>query len=140
MAMDLPVMNEENATPGMALKTYEMTYDEATISAYLARGAEPAELYTHDGVLTVPPGMFLGAYGRLIHETFHYEAGVHTASQLTVHRCPPVGTKATVSGEIIRTFERNGDKYVTFSVRVADADGLCADVEHTSIYALRSRA
>lgn len=138
--MDLPVMNEENAPPGRALNSYEITYDEAAISAYLARSAEPAALYTHDGVLTVPPGMFMGAYGRLIHETFHYEAGVHTASQMTVHRCPPVGTKATVSGEILRTFERNGDKYVTFSVRIADAHGPCAEVEHTSIYGLRSRA
>jgi hypothetical protein len=133
-------MNEENAPAGKPLNSYEIVYDQAAIDAYLARGGESAALYTHDGTLTVPPGMFLGAYGRLIHETFHYEAGVHTASQLTVHRCPPVGTKATVSGEIIRTFERNGDKYVTFSVRVADAEGPCAEVEHTSIYGLRSRA
>ena len=138
--MALPVMNEENATPGRALNSYEITYDEAAIATYLARSAEPASLYMHDGVLTVPPGMFMGAYGRLIHETFHYEAGVHTASEMKVHRCPPAGTKATVSGEIIRTFERNGDKYVTFSVRVADGEGPCAEVEHTSIYGLRSRA
>lgn len=138
--MELPVMNEENAPAGKPLNSYEIIYDQAAIDAYLARGAESSALYTHNGTLTVPPGMFLGAYGRLIHETFHYEAGVHTASQLKVHRCPPVGTKATVSGEILRTFERNGDKYVTFSVRVADAEGLCAEVEHTSIYGLRSRA
>lgn len=138
--MELPIMNEENAPAGKPLNSYEIVYDQAAIDAYLARGGESAELYTHDGRLTVPPGMFLGAYGRLIHETFHYEAGVHTASQLTVHRCPQVGTRATVSGEILRTFERNGDKYVTFSVRVADAEGPCAEVEHTSIYGLRSRA
>jgi hypothetical protein len=84
--------------------------------------------------------MFLGAYGRLIHGTFHYEAGVHTASELSISRALPEGTKAKVSGEVLKTFERNGDKYVTFNVVISDDVGEAARVEHTSIYGLRSRA
>lgn len=139
--MSLPVMNEENAKPGTPLNAYTITYDRVAIEAYLARSNEPSALYTVEGTLTVPPGMYLGAYARLIHGTFHYEAGVHTASELRVHKCPPEGTVVTVSGEVQRTFERNGDKYVAFSVNVTDDSGEpCATVDHTSIYALRSRS
>ena len=134
-------MNEQNAPAGTPLNAYTITYDRAAIDEYLARSGEPIEPYIHDGRLTVPPGMFLGAYGRLIHGTFHYEAGVHTSSQMSVAKCPPEGTVATVSGKIIETFERNGDKYVTFMVVVSDEAGeVCARVEHRSIYGLRSRA
>ncbi len=139
--MDLPIMNEENAQPGTPLTAYSITYDRTAIDTYLARSGEPIEPYIEDGVLTVPPGMYLGAYGRLIHGTFHYQAGVHTASQMSVFKCPPEGTVATVSGEVLKTFERNGDKYVTFTVVVSDESGEpCAKIEHTSIYGLRSRA
>lgn len=139
--MELPEMNEQNAQAGTPLTSYEVVYDEAAIDQYLSRSGEPKEPYVRDGKLTVPPGMYLGAYGRLIHGTFHYEAGVHTASELAIAKCPPVGTKATVSGSVLRTFERNGDKYVTFNVVVTDEGGqTCATVEHTSIYGLRSRA
>jgi hypothetical protein len=138
--VDLPEMNEENAKPGTPLNSYEVVYDRAAIDQYLARSGEPISLYVHDGKTTVPPGMFLGAYGRLIHDTFHYEAGVHTASELSISRALPEGTKAKVSGEVLKTFERNGDKYVTFNVVISDDVGEAARVEHTSIYGLRSRA
>jgi len=134
-------MNEENAPAGTPLTPYTVTYDRAAIDQYLARSGEPAEPYIHVGRLTVPPGMFLGAYGRLIHGTFHYEAGVHTSSEMAVAKCPPEGTVATVSGEVLRTFEQNGDKYVTFTVVVSDEAGdVCARMEHSSIFSLRSRA
>ena len=134
-------MNEQNAAAGTPLNPYSVVYDRAAIEQYLARSGEPLDLYLADGRLTVPPGMFLGAYGRLIHGTFHYEAGVHTSSQMKVTRCPVEGTVATVSGEVTGTFERNGDKYVAFNVVVSDQAGeICATVEHTSIYSLRSRA
>ncbi|MBA4180756.1 MAG: hypothetical protein C0506_09230 [Anaerolinea sp.] len=139
--MELPEMNTENAAPGTPLNAYTVAYDREAIDLYLARSGESIEPYIHHGKLTVPPGLFLGAYGRLIHGTFHYEAGVHTASQMIVSKCVPEGTLATVSGEVVRTFERNGDKYVTFMVVVSDESGdACATVEHTSIYGLRSRA
>jgi hypothetical protein len=134
-------MNEANAAPGTPLTSYDVVYDKEAIAQYLARSGEPGSLYVHGGKSTVPPGMFLGAYGRLIHGTFHYEAGVHTASELSILKCIPEGTNATVSGTVLTTFERNGDKYVTFSVVVSDETGEpCAKVEHTSIYGLRSRA
>lgn len=140
--MNLPEMNEDNAKPGTRLTEYAITYDDEAIGQYLARSGEAPDAYVVDGVMTVPPGMFLGAYGRLIHGSFHYETGVHTASEMSLHRCPPVGTEAMVRGEILRTFERNGDKYVTFSVRVESAatNERFAEIEHTSIYKLRSRA
>jgi hypothetical protein len=134
-------MNETNAAPGTTLTPYSITYDRTAIEAYLDRSGEPAAPYLRDKGLTVPPGMFLGAYGRLIHGTFHYEAGVHTASQMSVLRCPDVDEEVTVSGQVKRTFERNGDKYVVFDVVLNDSNGnTCATVEHTSIYGLRSRA
>ena len=138
--MELPEMNEQNARPGTPLTPYEVVYDRAAIEQYLDRSGEPIDPYMHEGELTVPPGMYLGAYGRLIHGTFHYEAGVHTSSELTIKKCPPAGTKAIVSGEVLKMFERNGDKYVTFNVVVTDGGGVCAAIEHTSIYGLRSRA
>jgi len=139
--LELPVMNEQNAPAGTALNPYTLTYDRAAIDQYLARSGELIQPYIKNGKLTVPPGMFLGAYGKLIHGTFHYEAGVHTASQMTVVKCLPADTVVTVSGEVLKTFDRNGDKYVTFMVVVSDQSGeVCATVEHTSIYGLRSRA
>ena len=139
--MQLPEMNEATAAPGTPLNPYSITYGRAAIDQYLARSGEPSEPYFRGETLTVPPGMFLGAYGRLIHGTFHYEAGVHTASHMFVTRCPDAGEEVTVSGEIKRTFERNGDKYVVFDVIIKDLNGTtCASVEHTSIYGLRSRA
>lgn len=139
--MDLPALNETNAAPGAPLNPYDITYGEEQIKQFLARGDERIESYEHDGVLHVPPGLLMGAYGRLIHETFHYETGVHVSSNMTVTRVPNAGEPVRVSGEILRLFERNGDKYVTFSVNLASQSGeRLASVEHTSIYALRPRA
>lgn len=138
--MELPVLNEANCPPGTPLKPYEITYGAAQIRAYLDRTGESEQDYTVDGRLTVPPGMLLGAYGRLIHETFHYEAGVHVSSDMNLHRAPILDDTVTVSGNALRLFERNGDKYITFDVIITDGDGeRLARVEHTSIYALRPR-
>ncbi len=139
--MDLPVLNETNATPGTPLRPYGITYDEGQIRQFLARTDELIESYKHDGVLHVPPGLLMGAYGRLIHETFHYETGVHVSSNISITRVPHAGEPVHVSGEILRLFERNGDKYVTFSVNLSTETGeRLASIEHTSIYALRPRA
>jgi hypothetical protein len=84
--------------------------------------------------------MFLGAYGRLIHETFHYEAGVHVSSEMDLRRAAKLGETVAVSGNALKLFERNGDKYITFDVIITGPDGeRLARVEHTSIYALRPR-
>ena len=139
--MNLPEMNEQNAQAGTVLNTYQVAYDRAAIEQYLARSGEPMEPYVHNGVCSRCPRACTSACTRGLHGTFHYEAGVHTASEMEVYSCPDEGVLATVSGEIVRTFERNGDKYVAFTVRVSDAGGrLLAKVEHTSIYGLRSRA
>lgn len=138
---DLPPLNEENAGPGTVLKPYEVTYDADFIAPLLSRTGESLDAYVYDGVATVPPGVFLGAYGRLIHETFHYTTGVHVSSDMKVCQPAPVGTKARVSGQVLRLYERNGDKYVTFKVNIDDEGGdRLAEVEHSSIYAFRPRA
>lgn len=138
---DLPPLNETTATPGTKLNAYDVTYDVPFIEEYLARTGESAADYTRGGQLLVPPGVFLASYGRLIHGSFHYTTGVHVSSDMKLMKAPPAGTHATVSGEVIRLTERNGDKYVTFSVNVTDGDGeRVAEIEHVSIYALRSRA
>jgi hypothetical protein len=139
--MDLPPLNETTCPAGTPLTPYENTYDEAQVRQYLARTGESMEDYTVDGWLIVPPGMFFGAYGKLIHGTFHYEAGVHVASDMTVHRAPLLDETVTVSGNALRLWERNGDRYITFDVVVTGKDGdRLARVEHTSIYALQPRA
>ncbi len=139
--MDLPELNEANAPVGTPLRAYTITYSPEVVQQYLNRGGESGELYTINGEQRVPPGQLMGAYGRLIHETFHYETGVHVSSEMTLTRTPPVGTTVTVTGEVMRMFERNGDKYVTFSVVLHDeANAPVASIEHTSIYKLRSRA
>lgn len=139
--MDLPELNEANCPPGTPLNPYQITYGEAQIRQYLSRTGETEDDYTIDGWLTVPPGVLLGAYGRLIHGTFHYEAGVHVSSDMDLRRTPKLDEPVTVSGNALRLFERNGDRYVTFDVIVTDSSGeRLARVEHTSIYALTPRA
>lgn len=138
---DLPPLNEANAGQGTPLKPYEVTYDVDFIAPLLSRTGESLDGYIYDGVAIVPPSVFLGAYGRLIHETFHYTTGVHVSSDMKVCLPAPVGTKAQVSGEVLRLYERNGDKYVTFQVSIDDeTGGRIATVEHSSIYAFRPRA
>ena len=139
--MDLPELNEENAPIGTPLRQYTICYTPEVVQQYLDRGGETPAMYMADGVQLVPPGQLMGAYGRLIHETFHYQTGVHVSSEMTLKRMPKVGETASVTGEIVRLSERNGDKYVTFSVVLDDeAGGRLASIEHTSIYKLRSRA
>ncbi len=138
---DLPPLNEETATPGTPLNPYTVTYDLPFVNEYLGKTGESLADYTRDGKALVPPGVFLGSYGRLIHGSFHYTTGVHVSSDMKLFKAPPVGTKATVTGEVLRLSERNGDKYVTFTVKVTDDSGTrLAEIEHVSIYALRSRA
>jgi len=138
--MDLPELNEVNAGPGTPLRPYQITYSEEQIKQFLARTDERIEDYEHEGVLQVPPGLVMGAYGRLIHETFHYEAGVHVSSDMQVTRVPRANEPVTVTGDIVRLFERNGDKYVTFNVILStDAGERLTAIEHTSIYKLRPR-
>jgi len=137
---DLPPLNEENAGPGTPLTPYHVTYGTEFIDPLLRRTGESLDRYAYDGVPIVPPSVFLGAYGRLIHETFHYTTGVHVSSDMRVCRPAPVGTKARVSGEVLRLYERNGDKYVTFQVNIDNEAGdRIAEVEHSSIYEFRSR-
>src|SRR5947209_13438753 len=87
----LPVLNEENAPAGTQLRPYEVTYGEQEIRAYLERQHESIEHYRLDEQTVVPPGVLLGCYGRLIHESFFYETGVHVSSELTIHRLPLQG-------------------------------------------------
>lgn len=138
--MALPDLNETTAAPGTPLRAYDITYTPEMIKRVLDLTGETLDAYTYDGVLHVPPGVLLSAYGRLIHETFHYTAGVHTSSQVEFIRVPRAGEPLRVTGEVVRLTERNGDKYVTFTVVHSTEDGerLCAN-EHTSIYALRPR-
>jgi hypothetical protein len=138
--MDLPALNETNAAPGTPLRPYDLTYSESQIQQFLARTDESLESYIYDGTLHVPPGQLMGAYGRLIHESFHYQAGVHVSSQAEITRVPVADEPLRVTGEILRLSERNGDKYVTFSVLIDTETGeRLAKIEHTSIYQLRAR-
>lgn len=138
--MDLPALNEENCPPGTPLRPYEIAYGEEQIRQYLARADESAQGYERDGVLHVPPGLMVGAYGRLVHESFHYEAGVHVSSRFEFERVPVVDEPLRITGDIVRLFERNGDKYVTFTVVFSTkAAERIAAIEHTSIYQFRSR-
>ncbi len=139
--MEIPPLNEETGKPGTKLRSYEVTYDRAFVESFLEKTGESIESYRQNGGYVVPPGVFLGAYGRLIHESFHYTAGVHTSSEIRSLKPAPLGSHVTVTGEVVRLSERNGDKYVTFTVVVTGDDGtVYADIEHSSIYALRSRA
>ena len=141
MTTHLPDLNEESAAPGRALNGYDRTITRADIETFLARTGEPLDDYEIDGTLTVPPGMLMGLYGPLIHGTFHYEAGVHVSSEMTLNRAPDADQPLRVEGRVLDLFEKNGNKYVTFSVEVAGATSgeRLATVHHTSIYALRGK-
>src|SRR5947209_5766090 len=117
-ASTLPVLNEENAPAGTPLRPYEATYGEPEIRAYLERQHESIDHYRIDGEVVVPPGILLGCYGRLIHETFFYETGVHVSSDLAIQRLPRQGEPVRVTGAITRHFERGGNRSVSFSVNV----------------------
>ncbi len=139
-ATDLPVLNQENAPTGTPLRPYEITYGEPEILTYLARQNEPIDNYRVDGQVMVPPGILLACYGRLIHETFLYETGVHVSSDMTIHRLPFQDEPARVSGAITEHFERNGNLYVSFSVNIGTPAGeRLAEIEHISIYKLKPR-
>lgn len=140
MTTQLPPLTEQTAAPGTALNGYDRTISRADIETFVGRTGESVDDYTVDGALTVPPGMLMGLYGPLIHGTFHYEAGVHVSSTLTVNRTPRADQPLRVEGRVLDLFEKNGNKYVTFSVEVSDTAGeRLATVHHTSIYGLRAK-
>ena len=140
MTTDLLPLSPEHAPPGTPLRSYTVSFDHAAAATALARTGEAPEDYTLDGALRVPPLLLLGCYGRLIHESFHYETGVHVSSELTLHALPRLDEMLTVSGAIAEYSERGGSKYVRFSVNVAGEDGApAATVQHVSIYALQAR-
>lgn len=137
---DLPPLNETTAAPGTRLNAYERTITREQIETFLGRTGESLDSYVVDGELTVPTGILVGMYGPLIHGTFHYEAGVHVSSELTTNRVPRMDEPLSIEGEVLDLFEKNGNKYVTFSVEVNSSDGeRLATVAHTSIYALRKK-
>jgi hypothetical protein len=141
MTTHLPDLTEESAAPGTGLNGYDRTITRADIETFLARTGETLEAYQMGDALIVPPGMLMGLYGPLIHGTFHYEAGVHVSSEMTLNRAPEAHQPLRVEGRVLDLFEKNGNKYVTFSVEVSAADGgeRLATVHHTSIYALRRK-
>jgi hypothetical protein len=137
---ELPELNEQSAQPGTKLRPYAVTYDEPFVQGFLDKTGESLDAYRDESGTRVPPGIFLGAYARLLHETYHYETGVHVSSDLSIVKAPMMGTSATVSGEVVRLFEKNGDKYVVVQLAVtADSGEVLATVEHSSIYQLKSR-
>ena len=137
----LPPLTEQTARPGSPLNGYSRTITPDDIATFVGRTGESIDDYAVGGQLTVPPGMLMGLYGPLIHGTFHYEAGVHVSSDLRLNRVPTAGEQLSIEGRVLDLFEKNGNKYVTFSVEVSTPDGdPLATVDHTSIYALRKRA
>ncbi|MCK9494315.1 MAG: hypothetical protein M0R75_02310 [Dehalococcoidia bacterium] len=140
MTASLPPLTEETAAPGTRLNSYDRTVTRGDIETFLRRTGEGIEAYLDDDVLTVPSGLLIGFYAPLIHGTFHYEAGVHVSSDLSITRLPLADESLRVGGEVLRLFEKNDNKYVTFSVEVDTAGGeRLARIEHTSIYALRKK-
>lgn len=140
MTTQLPVLTEESASPGTPLNGYDRTITRQDIETFVSRTAESLDDYVVDGVLTVPPGMLMGLYGPLIHGTFHYQAGVHVSSDLTLNRVPRADQPLRIEGRVLDLFEKGGNEYVTFSVEVSDSAGeRLATVHHTSIYALRAK-
>lgn len=141
MTTHLPDLTETSAAPGTALNGYDRTITREDIKTFLDRTGESLDAYDIAGVLTVPPGMLMGLYGPLIHGTFHYEAGVHVSSEMTLNRLPHADQALRIEGRVLDLFQKNGNKYVTFSVEIAEATSgdLLATVHHTSIYALRRR-
>ncbi len=141
MTTHLPDLTEKSAAPGRALNGYNRTITQEDIETFLARTGESLNAYEIEGALTVPPGMLMGLYGPLIHGTFHYQAGVHVSSEMTLHEAPHAAQPLRVEGRILDLFEKNGNKYVTFSVEVSEAPAgeRLATVHHTSIYALRGK-
>lgn len=138
--MTLPALSPETAPPGTPLRPLAVTYTDADVLDFLAQTGEPAEGYrTADGRLRVPPAMLMAQPIRIVHASFHYETGVHTASHLTLHRLPLTGEPLTVTGRVRDFSERGGDRYVVLAVAIAAGDEVCAEIEHTSIYALRAR-
>jgi len=139
--MSLPPLNAETAAPGTPLNGYDVTYDREVLEKYAERTGEDLDLYVVDGRQRVPTGVLFGAYGKLIHETFHYEAGVHTSSELELVRAPWMDEPLRVEGTVQELFERNGNKYVRFSVEVSNRETgeRVATVMHTSIYALQKK-
>lgn len=137
---NLPELNEANAPAGTPLTPYEVTFGEREILTYLERTSESIDAYRLDGRARVPPGMLLACYGRLIHESFFYQTGVHVSSDLAISRLPWQDEPLRVAGRIREHFERNGSSYVRFSVEVGTAAGEpLATVEHVSIYKLKPR-
>jgi hypothetical protein len=140
MTPQLPPLNEETAPPGSVLNSYDRMITRDDVATFLGRTGESLEDYTAVGVLTVPPGTLMGLYGPLIHGTFDYQAGVHVSSDMTVTRAPRVDEALHIEGRVLDLFEKNGNKYITFSVEVGSMDGEdLALVAHTSIYALRPK-
>ncbi|MCA9856646.1 MAG: hypothetical protein KC458_05160, partial [Dehalococcoidia bacterium] len=88
MSTTLPPLTEETAKPGTALNGYDRTITRSDIETFVGRTGEDIGSYEEGGALSVPTGMLMGLYGPLIHGTFHYEAGVHVSSDLTVTRIP----------------------------------------------------
>ena len=82
--MNLPPLNDETGKPGTPLNPYEVTFDRAFVQGFLDKTGESADDYAVAGQAVVPPGIYLAAYGRLIHESFHYTAGVHVSSDMKV--------------------------------------------------------
>lgn len=138
--MELPPLNRTNCTPGMSLNEYDIRYDEEQITAYVNRTGESIEEYQSENGLTVPPGLIAAAYVRLIHETFHYQTGVHVSSKCRFFRPTLSGENLTIGGKVLDMFERGGNEYVTFSVEARTSEGEeVAYIEHTSIYALKPK-
>lgn len=137
--MSLPDLNEQNSPPGTPLTPHGVTYTAGEIAAFLRQTDESLDAYREHGRLYVPPGMLLIQPMRIVHNTFHYETGVHTSSRMVLHAPLFAGETVAISGSIGDLYERNGDKYVALLVTVTRGNEVVAEIEHHSIYALRSR-
>jgi hypothetical protein len=139
-APSLPELNRENAAPGTSLRSYQVTFGEKEITAYVGRTGETVDAYRTNRGVNVPPGLLMACYGRLIHETFFYQTGVHVSSNMKIHRLPVQGDPLEVTGQVLDLFSHNGNEYVKFSVNVASAAGEpLAEIEHVSIYKFKAR-
>lgn len=114
-----------NLKPGLKVGPLTQRITPATVRAYCdALGVDAnAYLVPRDGPPVAPPTLLATAYSALLRPHLNLGHGLMARHAMQVRRPIPVGEDATVSGELVETFERKGRHYWTLRCAVHDARG-----------------
>lgn len=96
-------------------------YNERRLGAYAMRQAHYIDTDAADEI--AEPSFLCGQHAWLMRQRYSWEGSVHAKCEIEYYKPITLGSTFSVTGQVLRKYQRRGGYYVVFDLRTVDADG-----------------